>query len=79
MKRYLFALLAVQLAASAASESLQWEGREFELSAVKASVTRLNGEDVLKVERDLRALPFDAANLGRTVDEPTFVKVKGLD
>lgn len=43
------------------------------------SVVQLNGEDVMKVERDLEAIPFDMANLGATVDEPTFVKLKGCD
>jgi hypothetical protein len=33
----------------------------------------------LKVERDLDKLPFDLKNLSSTVDEPTFVKLKGMD
>lgn len=39
----------------------------------------LNGSNVLKVERDLTALPFDVNNLSETVDEPTFVKLKNVN
>jgi hypothetical protein len=61
------------------TELLRWAGRTFAISNVKASVIELNGEEVLKVERDLAALPFDENNLVQTVDEPTFVKLKDLD
>lgn len=61
------------------TELLQWEGRTFNTSNVNASLTDLNGETVLKVERDLNALPFDLNNLAQTVDEPTFVTLPGLD
>ena len=61
------------------TQTLQWAGRTLILSNVKASVVRLNGEEVLRVERDLAALPFDVNRLEQTVDEPTFVKLKDLD
>lgn len=57
------------------AQIIHFEGRKFEISAVKAEVVSLNGEEVLKVERDLTALPFDIENLAVTVDEPTFVKL----
>jgi Domain of Unknown Function (DUF1080) len=60
-------------------QTLTWSGLEFEISKVKASVVHLNGEEVLKVERDLEALPFDLQNLAATVDEPTYVKLKGVN
>ena len=56
------------------AQTLNFDGKEFEISAVKASVIQLNGEEVIKVERDLKVIPFDVAKLGSTVDEPTFVK-----
>jgi hypothetical protein len=37
------------------TQSLQWAGRTFAISNVKASVIELIGEEVLKVERDLAA------------------------
>lgn len=61
------------------AQTLKWENQEFEISNVKASVTELYGEEVLRVERDLEALPFDKDNLFGTVDEPTFVKIKDLN
>lgn len=64
---------------SSHAQTIKWEGKEFEISKVKASVVQFNGEDVLKVERDLEALPFQVENLAATVDEPTYVKLKNLD
>lgn len=61
------------------AQTIKWKGREFEISNVTASVVKFNGKEVLKVERDLKSLPFDTNNLSKTVDEPTFVKVKNLD
>jgi hypothetical protein len=39
----------------------------------------LAGEKVLKVERDLAALPFDIKNMAATVDAPTYVKLKKVN
>ncbi len=74
------ALLAVLLSCeSAGAQTMEWEGRRFEIANVTASLVELRGERVLKVERDLKALPFDAQNLAATVDQPTFVKVSDLN
>ena len=75
------ALFAVVLLASkfASAEIIQWEGREFYAKNVHASVVKLNGEEVLKVERDLKALPFDEKRLSETVDLPTYVKLKDFE
>lgn len=64
---------------AAAAPSIEWQGRTFNLSNVTAAVVELDGERVLKVERDLNALPFDPNNLAATVDEPTFATIEGLD
>ena len=61
------------------AQTIRFEGREFSLSHVKASVVELNGEEVLRIERDLNSLPFDPSRMGATVDEATFAKVNGLD
>ena len=42
-------------------------------------VVNLNGEEVIKEERDLEARPFDMERLSSTVDEPTFVKLKDVN
>lgn len=59
-------------------QTIEWNNQKLELRNVKASLVQFNGEQVLKVERDLTALPFDAKNLSKTVDEPTYVKVKNI-
>lgn len=79
MKRYLFfAILSIQLI-NAFSQNLVFQGQTFALKNVTASVVKLNGKYVVKVERDLNALPFDTNRLGATVDEPTYVKLTGVD
>ena len=65
--------------ASDVCSEIVFQNQKFEINAVKAEVVQLNGEQVLKVERDLKALPFDAKNLAATVDEPTFVKLKNVN
>ena len=43
------------------AQNLKWEGREFEISNVKASVVSLNSEKVIKVEQDMEKLVFDGS------------------
>ena len=69
-------LVSVFLTFSSIAQTIEWEGREFEVSGVKASIVTLRGEEVLRVERDLSAMPFDEKNLSETVDLPTYVKLK---
>ena len=61
------------------AQTIKWQGKELELTNVKASVVSIKGEKVLKVERDLEKIPFDTSRLEETVDEPTFLKVKNLN
>lgn len=77
-KIILLVLVFVTPVLSLYAQIIKWEGKEFEISKVKASVVSLNGEKALKVERDLDSLPFDVKNLSMTVDEPTFIKLKNL-
>lgn len=73
-------ILMLSLCASAAfGQKISWKGQEFEAKNVTASLVQLNGEEVLKVERDLKAIPFDAKRLEATVDEPTYVKLKNVN
>jgi hypothetical protein len=74
----LFAL-SVLVSEFSSADTIQWEGREFYTKNVHASVIKLKGEEVLKVERDLKALPFDEKKLGETVDLPTYVKLKDFE
>jgi hypothetical protein len=75
-KRILTGIILVCSILGSNGQTIEWEGEEFEISHVKSTVVQLNGESILKVERDLESLPFEIKNLSATVDEPTFVKLK---
>lgn len=62
-----------------AQTKLKFGKQEFELHNVTGSIIKFQGENVLKIERDLVALPFDANRLEATVDEPHYAKLIGLD
>lgn len=61
------------------AQTLKLNEQEFVLKNVKGSISEINGEQVLKIERDLKALPFDVKNLSATVDEPTYAKLMNFD
>jgi hypothetical protein len=77
MKLTLLSLFSMMYGAQA--QTIHFEGKEFEISHVKASVVKLEGEEVLRIERDLESLPFDPERMGATVDEPTFLKLKNVN
>lgn len=79
MKTIMISLMLTLFVSYGYAQDLQWEGKTFELSKVKAAIVDFQGERVLKIERDLKALPFNAETPGLTVDEPTYVKLKNLD
>lgn len=51
----------------------------FEMYNVTGSIIKFEGKDVLKIERDLKALPFDVNNIEGTVDEPHYARLVALD
>lgn len=62
----------------------QWKtvrlGRQtFELHNVSGEVIDFQGSKVLKIERDLKAITFDSNNVEKTVDEPHYARLAGLD
>jgi hypothetical protein len=79
IKTYYLLLFVLISAFKMQAQILTWHYRKFELKNVTASLVQLNGEEVLKVERDLKALPFDVNRLEATVDEPTYVKLKDFN
>lgn len=80
MEKRISLILALTLCVlSAYGQKLTLKKQEFELKNVTGSITELNDEKVLKIERDLKTLPFDVKNLGATVDEPTYAKLANLD
>jgi len=64
---------------SAFGQTLKLKNQEFELHNVKGSVIKFEGRNVLKIERDLNAIPFDVNNIEATVDEPHYARLIGLD
>ncbi|APU99547.1 hypothetical protein BV902_01040 [Sphingobacterium sp. B29] len=60
-------------------QDIIFKKQKFELKNVKASITTMNKEKVLKIERDLNLLPFDINNMSSTVDEPTYAKLKNFN
>ncbi len=53
--------------------------QEFKLHSVTGSLIKFQGKKVLKIERDLNAIPFDVNNIEATVDEPHYARLLGLD
>lgn len=51
----------------------------FELHNVIGETIKFQGKEVLRIERDLNALPFDSTNIEATVDEPHYAELVGLD
>ena len=78
MKKILL-LLFLFGACKAFAQKISWNNQEFEAKNVNAALVQLDGETVLKVERDLNALPFDVKKLEHTVDEPTYVKLNNVN
>jgi hypothetical protein len=71
-------------AASFGQNAVTWKtlklGKQnFELHNVTGEIIKFQGKKVLKIERDLNALPFDANNLEATVDEPHYARLVDLD
>lgn len=51
----------------------------FELHNVTGEIIKFQGKNVLKIERDLNAIPFDVNNIEATVDEPHYAKLVDLN
>ncbi|MCZ8134462.1 MAG: hypothetical protein O9252_03035 [Algoriphagus sp.] len=70
----LFLLILVSPLFLLQAQTIRFEGKEFALSHVKASVVQLDGEEVLRIMRDMDSFPFE-----KGVDEPTFAKLTDLN
>lgn len=79
IKSFLIAFGIILCAFTTFGQRLKLNNHEFELKNVTGSITELKGKKVLKIERDLKAIPFDVKNLEATVDEPTYAKLTNLD
>lgn len=79
MRSVVMLFIVSLVALTASGQEIEFQKQKFVARNVTASVAKLNGEDVIKVERDLKALPFDVNKLESTVDEPTYVKLEDVD
>lgn len=76
-------LLGISYAANAQTadnwQKLKLGKQTFELHNVKGEIVKFQGKKVLKIERDLNALPFDPNRLEETVDENHYARLLDLD
>lgn len=72
-------LLVCALSVFGQKQRLTLQKQTFELHNVTGSITKFKGEKVLKIERDLEALPFDVNDIEGTVDEPHYARLVGLE
>jgi hypothetical protein len=71
-------------AQSTVAEPAQWKrlklgGQTFELHNVTGEIITFQGKKVLKIERDLKSIPFDSNNVEKTVDEPHYARLADLN
>ena len=78
MKKILFFSLLLA-SSSTFAQQLTLGKQTFELKNVTGSVIDFQGKKVLKIERDLKALPFDVNNLEKTVDDRHYARLLDLD
>jgi hypothetical protein len=60
-------------------KTLTLSKQTFALHNVTGEIIKFQGKEVLKIERDLIALPFDSNKIETTVDEPHYAGLIGLD
>lgn len=76
----LFAIFQIVFLSSSMAQTRLKLGKQiFELHNVTGSIVKFQGKNTLKIERDLKAIPFDETRLEATVDEPHYAKLVGLD
>jgi hypothetical protein len=81
MKKYhiITLLILATFSAFCQSQQIKLKKQTFELHNVTGSIVDFQGKKVLKIERDLKSLPFDANRLEATVDEKHYARLVGLD
>ncbi len=60
-------------------QRLKFGKQNFELHNVTGEIVKFQGKKVLKIERDLKALPFDEKNLETTVDDRHYARLIDLN
>ncbi|NOT94673.1 family 16 glycoside hydrolase [Ferruginibacter sp.] len=76
----LFLILELSFGVTAQSPKKLTLGKQiFQLQNVTGDITKFQGKDVLKIERDLNTLPFDSTNIEVTVDDRHFARLLNID
>lgn len=73
------AAMFISCSVFAQRQNLTLKKQTFELHNATGSIIKFEGQKVLKIERDLNALPFDVNNIEKTVDEPHYARLVGLE
>lgn len=79
MKKHTLFLALIFFSMAIQAQVLTLKNREFELHNVTGEIVKFQGKKVLKIERDLNAIPFDSTRVEATVDEPHYARLLGLD
>ncbi|MFV5684875.1 hypothetical protein ACM55I_05470 [Flavobacterium sp. GB2R13] len=72
-KALLLSTLIIQITGLFAKK-FTWDKHEFEAVNTKVEIVNMDDLQVLKVQRDLIAFPFDEKNIDTSTDGPTYVK-----
>lgn len=79
MKKLLVLPVICLLSIQSFSQNLKFGKQTFELHNVTGEIIKFQGDKVLKIERDLRALPFDEKKLETTVDDRHYARLLDID
>ncbi|MEA5461481.1 hypothetical protein VB796_20615 [Arcicella sp. LKC2W] len=79
MKKLLVFTLICLLSIKSFSQNLKLGKQTFELHNVTGEIVKFKGDKVLKIERDLKALPFDEKKLETTVDDRHYARFLDID
>lgn len=79
MRKYSLILFFQAITIVAFAQNIKFGKQTFELHNVTGSVINFQGKKVLKIERDLKTLPFDEKNLEQTVDDKHYARLLDVD
>ncbi len=77
MRKYTIFLLIISIFPTY-SQQIKFGKQTFELHNVTGAIVDFQGKKAMKIERDLKALPFDEKNLEKTVDDRHFARLLDL-
>ncbi|MEA5429437.1 LamG domain-containing protein [Arcicella lustrica] len=79
MKKLLILPVVCLLSLKSFGQNLKLGKQTFELHNVTGEIIKFQGDKVLKIERDLKALPFDEKKLETTVDDRHYARLIDID